>query len=136
MKTQLTHHFIAALLGALCLPWSSAQAQPATFGNALSFNGVDQYVSITNFGAIAPTNEITVEFDEESDRIWARILIDEHWVASYAGEMQRHMDAIYKLATGTPVCGHLELGMEIERILQQIKATLDLAIGVINAAPY
>ena len=80
--------------------------------------------------------ECTVEFDEESDRIWARILIDEHWVASYAGEMQRHMDAIYKLATGTPVCGHLELGMEIERILQQIKATLDLAIGVINAAPY
>jgi len=35
---------------------------PLTFGNALSFNGVDQYVSITNFGAIAPTKEVTVEF--------------------------------------------------------------------------
>src|SRR5262245_13094170 len=38
-----------------------ARAQPF-LGNALSFNGVNQYVSVTNFGAIAPTNEVTVEF--------------------------------------------------------------------------
>ena len=62
MKTKLTHCLLATLLGALCLPWSTAQAQPATFGNALAFNGINQYVSITNFGAIAPTNEVTVEF--------------------------------------------------------------------------
>ncbi|MEI9959962.1 MAG: choice-of-anchor Q domain-containing protein [Limisphaerales bacterium] len=32
------------------------------FGNTLIFNGVNQYVSVPNFGAIIPTNEITVEF--------------------------------------------------------------------------
>ncbi len=32
------------------------------FGNALVFNGVNQYVSVPNFGAIIPTNEVTVEF--------------------------------------------------------------------------
>ncbi len=30
--------------------------------NALSFSGVNQYVAVSNFGAIAPTNEVTVEF--------------------------------------------------------------------------
>jgi len=38
------------------------RAQAAGFGNALSFNGVNQYVSVPNFGSIVPTNEITVEF--------------------------------------------------------------------------
>lgn len=47
MKTKL-NFILAALLGALCLLWSTAQAQPATVGNALSLNGVSQYVSITN----------------------------------------------------------------------------------------
>jgi len=56
----------------LLLPAPRAQAQPATFGNALSFNGVNQYVNVTNFGAIAPTNEVSVEF-------WAYAhALDEH----------------------------------------------------------
>lgn len=40
-------------------PRVQAQLQ---FGNALSFNGVNQYVTVPNFGAIIPTNEVTVEF--------------------------------------------------------------------------
>ncbi len=32
------------------------------FGNVLVFNGNNQYVTVPNFGAIIPTNEITVEF--------------------------------------------------------------------------
>src|ERR1043166_6958926 len=39
-----------------------AQAQVGVFGNALLFDGTNQYISVTNFGAIAPTNEVTVEF--------------------------------------------------------------------------
>jgi len=48
MKSNKLNFILTMLLGALCLPWSTAQAQPATFGNALSLNGVKQYVSITN----------------------------------------------------------------------------------------
>jgi len=62
MKGNRLILILGALLGALYPPWSTAQAQPATFSNALSFNGVDQYVSVTNVGTIAPTNEVTVEF--------------------------------------------------------------------------
>jgi hypothetical protein len=47
--------FISALAGTL-------HAQTGVLGNALSFNGVNQYVSVPNFGDIAPTNEVTVEF--------------------------------------------------------------------------
>ncbi len=32
------------------------------FGNAMVFNGTNQYVTVPDFGAIIPTNEITVEF--------------------------------------------------------------------------
>lgn len=32
------------------------------FGNTLSFDGINQYVAVTNFGNIIPTNEVTVEF--------------------------------------------------------------------------
>ncbi|HEY1662175.1 MAG TPA: choice-of-anchor Q domain-containing protein [Verrucomicrobiae bacterium] len=32
------------------------------FGNAMIFNGTNQYVTIPNFGTIIPTNEITMEF--------------------------------------------------------------------------
>jgi hypothetical protein len=44
-------------------PRVQAQLQ---FGNALSFNGVNQYVTVPNFGAIIPTNEVTVEFWADS----------------------------------------------------------------------
>ena len=44
-------------LGAVQIAWPGNNP----FGNALFFNGA-QYVSISNFGAIIPTNEITVEF--------------------------------------------------------------------------
>lgn len=53
--------------------WSVASnAVPSTVGNglvlgagvayALAFNGMNQYLAVSNFGAIAPTNEVTVEF--------------------------------------------------------------------------
>jgi hypothetical protein len=45
---------------ALCLA-PLAQAQ-SLLGNALAFNGLDQNISVANFGNIIPTNEITVEF--------------------------------------------------------------------------
>ena len=48
---------IALLL--LLAPCAPAQS---IYGNALSFNGVNQYVTVPNFGAIIPTNEVTVEF--------------------------------------------------------------------------
>ena len=50
---------------ALCLlVISTRQTAPgqSILGNALSFNGTNQGVVITNFGNIAPTNEVTVEF--------------------------------------------------------------------------
>jgi hypothetical protein len=39
----------------------AARAQ-TPFGNAISFNGTNQYIAVTNFGSIIPTNEVTVEF--------------------------------------------------------------------------
>jgi subtilisin-like proprotein convertase family protein len=54
------------------VPWSAtnnlvprtfvAQASAPVPGSSIAFNGSSQYISITNFGAIAPTNEVTVEF--------------------------------------------------------------------------
>jgi hypothetical protein len=44
-------------IGSVQAAWPGNDA----FGNALSFNGT-QYVSVPNFGSIAPTNEVTVEF--------------------------------------------------------------------------
>jgi T5SS/PEP-CTERM-associated repeat protein len=45
-------------------PTSVAQGLVVGSGSAfaLAFNGADQYVAVTNFGDIAPTNEVTVEF--------------------------------------------------------------------------
>lgn len=54
------------------VPWSAtnapgartllAQAAPPPPGSSIEFNGSSQYISIVNFGTIAPTNEVTVEF--------------------------------------------------------------------------
>jgi len=49
------------LAAALSLVPAAARAQTA-FGNAISFNGTNQYVNVPNFGNIIPTGEITVEF--------------------------------------------------------------------------
>ncbi len=49
---------VLALLSVFAL---GARAQ-SPLGNALSFNGVNQYVTVPNFGAIIPTSEVTVEF--------------------------------------------------------------------------
>jgi hypothetical protein len=61
MKSRL--HF--ACVAVLTLLVSSA-ADPARgqspLGNAMSFNGTNQYVSVGNFGNIMPTTEVTVEF--------------------------------------------------------------------------
>jgi hypothetical protein len=46
---------------ALSWPGPAAWAQ-FSFGTAISFNGTNQYVDVSNFGSIIPTNEITVEF--------------------------------------------------------------------------
>ncbi|MGA2030556.1 MAG: LamG-like jellyroll fold domain-containing protein, partial [Verrucomicrobiota bacterium] len=56
---KLFKHRVCAL--ALSLLALAARAQ-SPMGDALAFNGVNQYVTVTNFGAIIPTNEITVEF--------------------------------------------------------------------------
>ena len=56
MKTKL---IFTTLLAMFLLPAARAQTN---FGNAISLNGVNQYISVTNFGNILPTNEITVEF--------------------------------------------------------------------------
>ena len=59
-------HFVPSrssivLAACLLLLVPRVQAQTA-LGNAISFNGTNQYVNIPNFGNIIPTNEITVEF--------------------------------------------------------------------------
>lgn len=41
------------------------------WGRALSLDGVDDYVAVTNFGPIMPTNEVTVEF-------WLRIITNKY----------------------------------------------------------
>src|ERR1700759_2311979 len=48
-----------ALTLALIAPGARAQT---SFGNAIVLNGTNQYVVVTNFGDIIPTNEVTVEF--------------------------------------------------------------------------
>jgi hypothetical protein len=53
--------FRFVLAAALTLLPAAARAQTA-FGNAISFNGTNQYVNVPNFGNIIPTGEITVEF--------------------------------------------------------------------------
>jgi len=53
---------ISLSLGLASLVSAQANSIPTVFGNALAFNGTNQYVSVTNFGKIIPTNEITVEF--------------------------------------------------------------------------
>lgn len=51
---------LLGLLAAAMVPAASAQS---VLGNAISFNGNNrQGVLVTNFGAIIPTNEVTVEF--------------------------------------------------------------------------
>lgn len=52
-------HVLAVLL--ISLAASVARAQ-SPFGNAITFDGTNEYVNIPNFGNIIPTNEITVEF--------------------------------------------------------------------------
>ena len=81
---------------ALCLAALPASAQTG-LGTALSFDGVDDYVVITNFGDWAPTNEVTVEFwqraaaakmqvtfalypDQETNRILAVVPSPGNWV--------------------------------------------------------
>ncbi len=56
---KLFKHLPCAL--ALSLLAVAVRAE-SPMGDALSFNGVNQYVTVANFGAIIPTNEITVEF--------------------------------------------------------------------------
>ena len=57
------HHSIRVLtLGVLVAATHRTASGQSLFGNALSFNGINQYVSVANFGNIIPTNEITVEF--------------------------------------------------------------------------
>lgn len=50
---------LAALLACAGAPTCRAQTSAR---NALAFNGANQYVEIPNFGAIAPIDEVTVEF--------------------------------------------------------------------------
>jgi hypothetical protein len=50
---------VFALTLLLLAPVARAQTP---FGNAILFDGANQYVAVTNFGSIIPTNEITVEF--------------------------------------------------------------------------
>ncbi|HEY1716827.1 MAG TPA: LamG-like jellyroll fold domain-containing protein [Verrucomicrobiae bacterium] len=56
---KLLKYFLFAII--LPLFALTARAQ-SPMGNALAFNGTNQYVTITNFGTIIPTNEVTVEF--------------------------------------------------------------------------
>jgi Concanavalin A-like lectin/glucanases superfamily len=47
----------------LTLLWLAPAAWAQTpFGNAITLNGTNQYIVVTNFGNIIPTNEVTVEF--------------------------------------------------------------------------
>ncbi len=59
MKPKKLFLVLTVLFSALA---GTLHAQTGPLGNALSFNGVNQYVSVPNFGNIAPTNEVTVEF--------------------------------------------------------------------------
>ena len=68
MKTRFhsafcTLHSAFLLLAAVAMLATAPRAPAQTgWGNALSFDGVDDYVVITNFGAAVSTNEVTVEF--------------------------------------------------------------------------
>jgi hypothetical protein len=63
MNTKPTFRIfaLAAICSTLFAPWT--QAQPL-YGDAILFNYMvnNQYVTVSNFGTIIPTNEITVEF--------------------------------------------------------------------------
>jgi len=49
--------------------WKPSTVPP--WGKALSLDGTDDYVAITNFGTVMPTNEVTVEF-------WLRIITNKN----------------------------------------------------------
>lgn len=63
MKTNILSTIRRALrAGAVVFAVAQENADAEGFGNALSFNGVNRYVSVPTFGSIAPTTGVTVEF--------------------------------------------------------------------------
>ena len=60
MKTKHPSAFV--LLSALALFTTAPAPAQTNWGNALSFDGTNDYVVVTNFGWAVPTNEVTVEF--------------------------------------------------------------------------
>ncbi len=70
MKTNILSTIRRALLaGVVAFAVAQENVNAEGFGNALSFSGVNQYVSVPAFGSIAPTSEVTVEFWALTDAV-------------------------------------------------------------------
>ena len=67
MANRIGCCLLAVSLAGASAPLCRAQSSAS---NALAFDGASQYVDIPNFGAIAPTNEVTVEFWAYTDIVF------------------------------------------------------------------
>jgi hypothetical protein len=66
MKSKYLSQICSLVFALLCAQlWLAPRAEarpPTDYGHAILFNGVNQYVVVSNAGLVLPTNEVTVEF--------------------------------------------------------------------------
>jgi hypothetical protein len=64
-----TRLILAPVIVLMTIGTADAQPGPGGGGYALKFDGIDDYVDVLQFGAIAPTTEVTIEFWQNVDSV-------------------------------------------------------------------